>query len=241
MISNFPVALLLLVMFNFSRHFTVGFQLARIHQKSLLIRRDHLNAKKKLEIGQTIKFVRQLTLGGIGIGTILSKPKRGEWKVEVQDPNGQLTNQIIKTSDIIISNELVSPNSNLIISPSTSSITKTTDNSPPIKTTTSSSHSPDSIPTSSKETSIAHIIPPEAHAKCRRWIIFSDLHVKGSSMETCEKVLKEVHAVALQKDAGIIFLGDFWHVRGSLSVELLNRVLRSLQLWTQPVIMIPGK
>ena len=40
--------------------------------------------------------------------------------------------------------------------------------------------------------------------------------------------------------AGIIFLGDFWHVRGSLSVELLNRVLKCLKEWTQPVIMIPG-
>jgi hypothetical protein len=34
--------------------------------------------------------------------------------------------------------------------------------------------------------------------------------------------------------------GDFWHVRGALCVDLLNRVLASLKQWTQPVIMIPG-
>jgi DNA repair exonuclease SbcCD nuclease subunit len=63
---------------------------------------------------------------------------------------------------------------------------------------------------------------------------------KGSSIETCEHVLEKVHDEALKRNAGIIFLGDFWHVRGALSVELLNRVLKSLEAWSQPVIMIPG-
>ena len=85
--------------------------------------------------------------------------------------------------------------------------------------------------------------------------------MKSSSIETCEEVLKTVHLEALKRkaslenmpvplfvqvftllllQAGIIFLGDFWHVRGSLSVELLNRALKSLREWSQPVIMIPG-
>eukprot|EP01036_Dinobryon_divergens_P023323 gene23323-31654_t len=84
------------------------------------------------------------------------------------------------------------------------------------------------------------ITPPRAHAACKKWIIFSDLHVKSSSIETCELVLKLVHEESVKRNAGIIFLGDFWHVRGSLSVELLNRVLKCLKEWTQPVIMIPG-
>jgi hypothetical protein len=67
------------------------------------------------------------------------------------------------------------------------------------------------------------ITPSPLHDKTNRWIIFSDLHVKGSSIETCEAVLDKVHEAAVQRDAGIIFLGDFWHVRGALSVELLNR------------------
>lgn len=81
---------------------------------------------------------------------------------------------------------------------------------------------------------------PVLHAQFDKWVIFSDLHVKGSSIDACEEVLAEVHAAAVRRNAGIIFLGDFWHVRGSLSVELLNRVLKALRLWQQPVIMIPG-
>jgi DNA repair exonuclease SbcCD nuclease subunit len=71
-------------------------------------------------------------------------------------------------------------------------------------------------------------------------VIFSDLHVKSASIEVCEEVLHRVHQEALQRNAGIIFLGDFCHARGALSVELLNRVLKSLRKWEQPVIMIPG-
>lgn len=91
------------------------------------------------------------------------------------------------------------------------------------------------------ESSAVQILsPPTAHLQCDRWVVFSDLHVKASSIETCEQVLKIVHDAAVDRDAGVIFLGDFWHVRGSLNVELLNRVLYALQNWTQPVIMIPG-
>jgi hypothetical protein len=82
---------------------------------------------------------------------------------------------------------------------------------------------------------------PLLHQSYQNWIIFSDLHVKSSSIETCEQVLHDVHDDAMKRNAGIIFLGDFWHVRGTLSVELLNRVLKELNKWTQPVIMIPGK
>jgi DNA repair exonuclease SbcCD nuclease subunit len=53
-------------------------------------------------------------------------------------------------------------------------------------------------------------------------------------------VLDAVHEAALERGAGIIFLGDFWHVRGDLKVELLNRILKCLRKWSQPVIMIPG-
>jgi len=74
------------------------------------------------------------------------------------------------------------------------------------------------------------ITPSPLHDKTNRWIIFSDLHVKGSSIETCEAVLDKVHEAAVQRDAGIIFLGDFWHVRGALSVELLNRSVLSFSL-----------
>ena len=44
------------------------------------------------------------------------------------------------------------------------------------------------------------ITPPRAHAACKKWIIFSDLHVKSSSIETCEIVLKQVHEESLKRN-----------------------------------------
>ena len=37
----------------------------------------------------------------------------------------------------------------------------------------------------------------------------------------------QVQEVALQQDAGVLFLGDFWHARGALPVEPLNAVLEA--------------
>ncbi len=84
------------------------------------------------------------------------------------------------------------------------------------------------------------ITPPTPHQSSNRWIFFSDLHVRPSSIDTCEQVLNMVHKEAISKSAGIVFLGDFWHTRGVLSVDMLNRILKCLRSWTQPVIMIPG-
>jgi metallophosphoesterase superfamily enzyme len=42
------------------------------------------------------------------------------------------------------------------------------------------------------------------------------------------------------RNAGIIFLGDFWHSRGALPVELLNVAIMELQSWQCPAIFIPG-
>ncbi len=74
-----------------------------------------------------------------------------------------------------------------------------------------------------------------------RWVVFSDIHVSHGTLAVCEEVLARTHAEARARGAGILFLGDFWHVRGSLRVEQLNRVLQSLRLWGDtPCIMIPG-
>ena len=45
-----------------------------------------------------------------------------------------------------------------------------------------------------------------------------------------------------RRNAGVIFLGDFWHVRASLPVEPLNAALQafSADRWTCPMIMLPG-
>lgn len=78
------------------------------------------------------------------------------------------------------------------------------------------------------------------HSKYKRWLIFSDLHVMPSTLTTCIQVLNYVHTTALQYDAGILFLGDFWHHRGFVRVDCLNAVLAELSKWTVPCIMLPG-
>eukprot|EP00667_Euglena_gracilis_P002677 EG_transcript_2682 len=81
---------------------------------------------------------------------------------------------------------------------------------------------------------------PAQHRHTRRWVVFSDLHVNSSTAPTCLAVLREVHAAALRRNAGIIFLGDFWHTRGALRVEILNQILEELAQWTVPVVLLPG-
>ena len=38
----------------------------------------------------------------------------------------------------------------------------------------------------------------------------------------------------------ILYTGDFWHARGALPVEPLNAILRELQTWRQPTLMLVG-
>ncbi|KAL6777868.1 hypothetical protein ACKKBG_A16000 [Auxenochlorella protothecoides x Auxenochlorella symbiontica] len=72
------------------------------------------------------------------------------------------------------------------------------------------------------------------------WVVFSDLHLSPSTAPTCMRVLDLVHAEAVSRNAGILFLGDFWHVRGALPVETLNSAVLRLSQWTQPTIMLVG-
>jgi hypothetical protein len=73
-----------------------------------------------------------------------------------------------------------------------------------------------------------------------KWVVFSDLHVSRSSLRTCLEVLDRVHKEAKKRDAGVIFLGDFWHEKGVLRVESLNSVLLALRQWRLPLIALPG-
>ena len=78
------------------------------------------------------------------------------------------------------------------------------------------------------------------HDKVTDWVIFSDLHLSERSLSTCLSVLQTVHAAAAERNAGIAFLGDWWHVRGTLPVRVLNACLAELTSWTVPVILLPG-
>lgn len=39
---------------------------------------------------------------------------------------------------------------------------------------------------------------------------------------------------------GCVFAGDFWHIRGMLPVNPLNRVLEEFRDWKQPTLMLVG-
>lgn len=77
-----------------------------------------------------------------------------------------------------------------------------------------------------------------------KWIVFSDLHCSASTLSTCLEVLKTVFQHAQQRNAGVIFLGDFWHHRGTIRVDCLNAILNLFRtVWDRqnvPLIMIPG-
>ena len=78
------------------------------------------------------------------------------------------------------------------------------------------------------------------HLSYKKWVMFTDLHCAPSTLDTCLEVLEHVHQLAVERDAGILFLGDFWHHRGTIRVDILNSVLTALESWTQPMVMIPG-
>lgn len=76
-------------------------------------------------------------------------------------------------------------------------------------------------------------------------ILFSDLHLKPESAETCFSVLDAILSLAKARGEKVIaFLGDFWHVRYSVPVDLLNRVDAELDRWMkegiEEVILLPG-
>lgn len=96
--------------------------------------------------------------------------------------------------------------------------------------------------TNLKNLSMAYenITEPAIFKGINKWILFSDLHVSEKSIETCIGVLRKIREEARQKDAGILFLGDFWHHRGILHVPTLNLILDELKIWDIPTIMLTG-
>ena len=158
-------------------------------------------------------------------GVISSYPKGGWWAVDV---NGAVKK--VRGKDMNLSEGSF---------PATVQRLRADQEDTPL--TTDPQHAqPSTTPDDTSPYQLRCIDTPPLHASVRRWVIFSDLHVKSSSITVCEEVLRNVHEAAVSREAGVIFLGDFWHVRGALSVDLLNRVLNELSKWKQPVIMIPG-
>ncbi|CAJ1923078.1 unnamed protein product [Cylindrotheca closterium] len=80
----------------------------------------------------------------------------------------------------------------------------------------------------------------EHHASFEKWVAFTDLHCSPATLDTSLEVLEKVHSVAKENNAGVLFLGDFWHHRGTLRVDCLNAILNQFRSWEVPMVMIPG-
>lgn len=76
-----------------------------------------------------------------------------------------------------------------------------------------------------------------------RALLISDLHYKQDTANTVIDILNYVRGKAKEQKCDVYFLGDFWdHVysRGTVPVDLLNRMLRFMSEWDVNMIMIPG-
>ncbi|GMH49708.1 hypothetical protein TrRE_jg7430, partial [Triparma retinervis] len=80
-------------------------------------------------------------------------------------------------------------------------------------------------------------------ARVDNYLLFSDLHVSPSTLPQCLSCLSHLSAVASTRPStAILFLGDFYHTRGSLDVRCLNAVFPVMKKIAEAnqVIMIPG-
>jgi len=76
-----------------------------------------------------------------------------------------------------------------------------------------------------------------------KFIAFTDLHVRSDNIEKCLAVLAEVRHLAKEREAEVVFVGDFWDARGQLSVRQLDVLLDEFQRWRDEGIaltLIPG-
>ncbi|GMH99124.1 hypothetical protein TrVE_jg1623 [Triparma verrucosa] len=79
-----------------------------------------------------------------------------------------------------------------------------------------------------------------------RWYVFSDLHASSNTIKQTVRTLERLNELVMENEGmngnknGIIFLGDFFHSRGSIPVPLLNSLCKTLSKVTAPTIMIPG-
>lgn len=72
------------------------------------------------------------------------------------------------------------------------------------------------------------------------FVVFADLHAGGSSLAEACTVLAEVGALAEERNAKIVCLGDFWNLRGTLNVRQVDDVLREMERWKRECFFVPG-
>ena len=73
-----------------------------------------------------------------------------------------------------------------------------------------------------------------------RFIVFGDLHVNNETLERACELLSIVGDKAREYEAGIVCLGDFWDMRGTLDVRQVEQILSVLESIKARKIFIPG-
>lgn len=73
------------------------------------------------------------------------------------------------------------------------------------------------------------------------WLITSDWHLRKETAETVFKVLERVDEIVMsEKLDGVIHIGDLYHTRYVLDIEIQNRLVDQLKLWEYPLVIVPG-
>eukprot|EP01102_Stenamoeba_stenopodia_P010339 TRINITY_DN3103_c0_g1_i2.p1 TRINITY_DN3103_c0_g1~~TRINITY_DN3103_c0_g1_i2.p1 ORF type:complete len:769 (+),score=143.18 TRINITY_DN3103_c0_g1_i2:84-2390(+) len=77
-----------------------------------------------------------------------------------------------------------------------------------------------------------------------KYLLFSDLHVSGRSLDRCMHVLKRVRELYKEHECDrVVFLGDFFHHRNVLNVKSVDSLLKEFKEWEEAKvksIFIPG-
>lgn len=76
-----------------------------------------------------------------------------------------------------------------------------------------------------------------------RFILFTDLHVSAKTLDRALALLAYVRGCAIENEAHVVCLGDFWDQRASLNVRQLDAVQREFEAWRAAgvhLILIPG-
>lgn len=74
-------------------------------------------------------------------------------------------------------------------------------------------------------------------------ILTGDIHLRPESADTVFAALDAIYKLAEKGDKRVAILGDVWHVRYALPVELLNRLFTFLEAWSArdvETFIIPG-
>lgn len=84
---------------------------------------------------------------------------------------------------------------------------------------------------------------PELKPAEWRFVVFTDLHVSGKTIDRSLRLLDHVRATAKHYAAPVVCLGDFWDQRAALAVRHLDLIQREFEKWGNEgvkLVIVPG-